>query len=101
MVVLDRALSVGCGGVLTEDVMLALHNDPKKIYSVIAGLGGRAITRASLREVFKGAADGTLKPFSFMDLDEDLVRRQLERERTTRKSGPLPEAVVRDAAMRQ
>ena len=54
-----------------------------------------------MKGVFNGAAAGTLKDFSFMDLDEDLVNRQLERERTTRKSGPLPEAVVRDAAMRQ
>ena len=101
VIVLDRALSVGCGGVLSEDVMLALRATDTKIYSVIAGLGGRAITRDSLKKVFTGAVDGTLEDFSFMDLDEDLVNRQLERERTTRKSGPLPEAVVRDAAMRQ
>ena len=56
--------------------------------------------RAAGQAGYCGAA-GTLKDFSFMDLDEDLVNRQLERERTTRKSGPLPEAVVRDAAMRQ
>ena len=34
-----------------------------------------------------------------MDLDMELVNRQLARERAARKTGPLPEALVRDAVM--
>ena len=51
--------------------------------------------------MLKEAAAHELEALTFMDLDKDLVERQLERERKTRKSGPIPEALVRDAAMRQ
>ena len=101
VVVIERTLAVGSGGVLTRDVMTAQTDPEQKRCTVIAGLGGRAITRASLKNIFTKAAAGELKGLTFMDLDEELVNRQLERERATRKSGPLPEAVVRDAAMRQ
>lgn len=101
VVVIERTLAVGSGGVLTRDVMTAMRDPEQKRFTVIAGLGGRAITRDSLKDIFHRAEQGTLKNLTFMDLDEELVERQLERERTTRKSGPLPEAVVRDAAMRQ
>ncbi len=101
VVVIDRALAVGSGGVLSRDIMVALQKQDVKRYTVIAGLGGRAITRASLKKMLAECEADTLKNFSFMDLDEELVNRQLERERLTRKTGPLPEAVVRDAAMRQ
>jgi hypothetical protein len=37
----------------------------------------------------------------YTDLDEDLVRRQLEREAATRLSGPLPEAIIHDVATRE
>lgn len=101
IVVLERALAVGSGGVLTQDVMTAQKDQSAKRYSVMAGLGGRAITRASLKKVFTQAAQGTLEELTFMDLDEELIERQLERERACRKSGPLPEAMMRDAAMKQ
>ena len=101
VVVIDRALAVGSGGVLSRDIMVALQKQDVKRYTVIAGLGGRAITRNSLKKMLAECEADTLKNFSFMDLDEELVNRQLERERLTRKTGPLPEAVVRDAAMRQ
>ena len=101
IVVLERALAVGSGGVLTQDIMTAQKDLSAKRCSVMAGLGGRAITRASLKKVFTQAAQGTLEELTFMDLDEELIERQLERERASRKSGPLPEAMMRDAAMKQ
>ena len=101
VVIIERALAVGSGGVLTQDIMTAQKDPTLKRFSVMAGLGGRAITRASLKKVFRQAAEGALQELTFMDLDHDLVERQLERERTSRKSGPLPEAMMRDAAMRQ
>lgn len=99
VVVIERALALGSGGVLTQDVVTSVGG--AKLSSVVAGLGGRAITRASLKKVFAQAARGELGELTFMDLDRDLVERQLERERQSRKSGPLPEAMMRDAAMRQ
>ncbi len=101
VVVLERALAVGSGGVLTQDIMTAQKAPSVKRFSVMVGLGGRAITRASLKKVFRQAEEGKLEELTFMDLDEELVERQLERERASRKSGPLPEAMMRDATMRQ
>ena len=101
VIVIERTLAVGSGGVLNRDIMVAQEGVDAEQYCVIAGLGGRAITKASLHKVFNEAIDGALGQLTFMDLDQDLVERQLARERTTRKTGPLPEAVVRDAAMRQ
>ena len=65
-------------------------------HSVIAGLGGRAVTRASLKKVFGDAFEGKLPDDTvFLDLDEELVTRQLERERSLRHIGPVAEALNR------
>jgi pyruvate ferredoxin oxidoreductase alpha subunit len=37
-----------------------------------------------------------LPPLTFMDLDWGIVNRQLERERATRRSGPIAENLLRD-----
>jgi pyruvate ferredoxin oxidoreductase alpha subunit len=65
-------------------------------YTVIAGLGGRAITKASLVRTFAEAIAGTLEPLTFMDLDWRIVNRQLEREAAMRRSGPIAENLLRD-----
>ena len=97
VVVLERTLAVGSGGVLSRDIMVSLKDPNVARYTVIAGLGGRAITKASLKKMLKDAAAHQLEALTFMDLNKELVERQLERERKTRKSGPVPEALIRDA----
>ena len=52
--------------------------------------------RDSLRGVFDRAALGTLDPVTFLDLNWSVVKRHLERERTTRRSGPAAESILRD-----
>ena len=101
VVVLERTLAVGSGGVLSRDIMVSIKDPSVTRYTVIAGLGGRAITKASLKKMLKEAAAHQLETLTFMDLNKELVERQLERERKTRKSGPVPEALIRDAAMHQ
>ncbi|HWI82193.1 pyruvate ferredoxin oxidoreductase [Ramlibacter sp.] len=96
VVVLEKSFSVGLGGVVSTDVRMALAGLPTQCFTVIAGLGGRAITKASLARTFKEAADGTLPPLTFMDLDWRIVNRQLEREAATRRSGPIAENLLRD-----
>ena len=63
---------------------------------MIAGLGGRSITRASLARVFSEAIAGQLEPLTFLDLDRALVERVLAREREQRRSGPIAENILRD-----
>jgi pyruvate ferredoxin oxidoreductase alpha subunit len=73
VVVLDRALAVGVGGVVSIDVAAALAGTGPRQYSVIAGLGGRAITQASLRGMLLRALQDDLPPTTFLDLDHRLL----------------------------
>lgn len=67
------------------------------IFSVIAGLGGRPITKKGLKDVFNKAMNGELEELYFLDLDKEVVEKQLKREKEDRHTGPLAEAVVRDS----
>jgi pyruvate ferredoxin oxidoreductase alpha subunit len=61
-------------------------------------LGGRAITHASLRELFDRALRDELDPqlLTFLDLDKELVQREIERGREKRRSGPHAENILKD-----
>ena len=96
VVVLEKSFSVGLGGVVSTDVRLALSGLQLHGYTVVAGLGGRSITLASLKRTLLEAIDGTLQPLTFLDLDWRIVNRQLERESQVRRSGPIAENLLRD-----
>jgi len=96
VVVLEKSFSVGLGGVVSTDVRLALSGLQLHGYTVVAGLGGRSITLASLKRTLLEAIDGTLQPLTFLDLDWRIVNRQLEREAQVRRSGPIAENLLRD-----
>jgi pyruvate ferredoxin oxidoreductase alpha subunit len=98
VVVLEKSLAVGLGGIVCTNVRTCYDGKPDAVHTVIAGLGGRAITKASLARVFRAALEDRLEPLTFLDLDRALVERELERERETRRSGPIPENLLRDAA---
>ena len=96
VVVLEKALAVGIGGIVSANVRMALSGIALHGYTVIAGLGGRAITKASLRDLFTRAAVDDLEPLTFLDLDRDLVDRELRRTAERRRSGPAAENMLRD-----
>ena len=96
VVVLEKSLAVGIGGILSTDVRMAMSGLQLHGHTVVAGLGGRAITRKSLRGLFSKAINGELGHLTFLDLDWNVVNKQLERERTTRRSGPAAESMLRD-----
>jgi pyruvate ferredoxin oxidoreductase alpha subunit len=81
VVVLEKAFAVGAGGIVGQNVRLALSGLPITIYNVIAGLGGRPITTKSLRGLFADAMAGDLDPtrMTFLDLDHERVERELVR----------------------
>ena len=95
VVVLEKCLAVGLGGIVSDGVRKSLSGINLKGYTVIAGLGGRAITRASLRQLFEDAGADELEQVTFLDLNADIVASELERESTTRRSGPTAEAILR------
>jgi pyruvate ferredoxin oxidoreductase alpha subunit len=96
VVVLEKSLAVGIGGILATDVRMALSGLKLHGYTVVAGLGGRAITRKSLHKLFREAQQDALKPLTFLDLDWKMVENQLVREQEKRRSGPAAEAMLRD-----
>jgi len=96
VVVLEKSFSVGLGGVVSTDVRLALSGLQLHGYTVVAGLGGRAITKASLERTLREAIADKLPSLTFMDLDWRIVNRQLEREAQVRRSGPIAENLLRD-----
>jgi pyruvate ferredoxin oxidoreductase alpha subunit len=96
VVVLEKSLAVGVGGIVGNNVSASYGGPPGRVHTVIAGLGGRSITRKSLQQVFEQALAGTLEPLTFLDLDHALVERVLERERLQRRSGPIAEGILKD-----
>jgi pyruvate ferredoxin oxidoreductase alpha subunit len=92
VVVLERALAPGSDGIVTADVRAAVDKDTD-ISTVIAGLGGRAVTRKSLRGLLQ-ARD--LPPLTFLDLNTGLVEAEVARMSAARRSGPSAENILRD-----
>jgi pyruvate ferredoxin oxidoreductase alpha subunit len=95
VVVVEKAFAVGAGGIVGQYVRLALSGLPVNVYDVVAGLGGRAITTASLRRLFEEAVEDRLGRLHFLDLDWAVVQRELEQMALPR-SGPHAENILRD-----
>jgi pyruvate ferredoxin oxidoreductase alpha subunit len=96
VVVIEKSLAVGMGGIVSNNVSASFAGSPDLVHTVIAGLGGRAITRGSLHRVFDDAVAGRLEGLTFLDLDRAMVDRVLTREREQRRTGPIAEAILRD-----
>jgi pyruvate ferredoxin oxidoreductase alpha subunit len=95
LIVLEKSMAVGIGGIVATDVRMAIDGLAMRVYTVIAGLGGRSITKAGLHRVFGQAMQDALEPVHFLDLDRDMVQRVLEHEREERRTGPIAENILR------
>ena len=80
VIVLEKAFQVGIGGIVIENVRNALRDTDTKDYTVIAGLGGRPITKQSLRDYFEQAHLDQVEELTFLDLDIELAEAELARE---------------------
>jgi pyruvate ferredoxin oxidoreductase alpha subunit len=99
VIVLEKSLAVGLGGIVSTNVRMALSALPIDVYTVVAGLGGRPITMRSLHALFRKAEKDDMSSVTFLDLNRELVDKQLARERTVRRSGPTAEAILRDVGV--
>ncbi len=95
VVCVEKSLAPGLGGVLASNVRMALRGHTTPVYTVIAGLGGRPITRKSLAEVLGRAARDNLDDVTFLDLNWEVVHEQLAHARETRESGPIAENLLK------
>jgi pyruvate ferredoxin oxidoreductase alpha subunit len=99
VVVLEKSLAVGLGGIVSTNVRMALSALPIDVYTVVAGLGGRPITMKSLHALFRKAEKDDLEPVTFLDLNREVVDKQLAREKQMRRSGPVAENLLRDVGV--
>ena len=95
IVCIEKSLAPGMGGIVASNVRMALRGLAQPVYTVIAGLGGRPITRASLKDVFERAERNELDDVTFLDLNWRVVNEQLTLARDIRHSGPIAENVLR------
>jgi pyruvate ferredoxin oxidoreductase alpha subunit len=98
VVVLEKAFSVGAGGIVGQNVRDALAGAAPVVYDVVGGLGGRPITKASLHQLVADVVGERLEParLHFLDLNRELVERELARASAERRSGPHAENILRD-----
>ena len=98
VIVVEKDLSVGKGGIVSSEVKMALRHVPLMVETVIAGLGGRAIPKASLVKVVHDAlSEEGLEEPHFLDLNWEVINNELLRRQEKRRSGPTPENILREA----
>jgi pyruvate ferredoxin oxidoreductase alpha subunit len=98
VVVVEKAFAVGAGGIVGQNVRLALQGLPAEVYDVVAGLGGRPVTVASVRGLLDDVLARRLDPLRlhFLGLDTELVERELMRTQGQDRPGPHAEHMLRD-----
>jgi pyruvate ferredoxin oxidoreductase alpha subunit len=73
IIVVEKSLAVGVGGILSQEIELAMKGCNVEIISVIAGLGGRNITKSTLKEHF---SKKNHEKMTFLDLRNDIIADQ-------------------------
>ena len=98
VIVVERAFAVGMGGIVGQNVRFALGTAPIDVYDVVAGLGGRAVTRPSLRGLVADVLAGSVRPdqLVFLDIDWELVERELDRFPGHPGAGPHAATILQD-----
>ncbi len=72
VIVVEKAFALGRGGILAREIELALEGLDIEIITVVAGLGGRVITKTMLSEVFQQPKGKMM----FLGLREDVIRQE-------------------------
>ncbi len=95
VIVVEKDLAVGIGGIVSADVRMALNGLPIPVHTVIAGLGGRSISAESLKHMVRDARAERLSEPYFLDLNMRVVDKELARRQEQRQAGPLAEQLIR------
>jgi pyruvate ferredoxin oxidoreductase alpha subunit len=95
VIVVEKDLAVGIGGIVSADVRMALNGLPIPVHTVIAGLGGRSISAESLKQMVRDARAERLSEPHFLDLNMRAVTEELTRRQEQRRAGPLAEQLIR------
>jgi pyruvate ferredoxin oxidoreductase alpha subunit len=73
VVVVEKALAVGLGGILSMEIELLAKDLDVPVYSVIAGLGGKSITMSMLEEYFSSKKQENCV---FLGLNEEIIQQE-------------------------
>ena len=93
----EKSLAVGLGGNLASNVRMALRGRSEpRVDTIIAGLGGRPSWPLRSRAFFWTPWRASMADVTFLDLNWDMVRRELARTRQQRRSGPTAENILRE-----
>lgn len=99
VIVIEKDLAVGQGGIVSSDVKIALQGLPTIVDTVIAGLGGRAISKSAVIDTVKAACLEGLEEPHFLDLNWVAINREFTRQAEQRRSGPTPENLLRETGL--
>jgi pyruvate ferredoxin oxidoreductase alpha subunit len=97
--VLEKSLAPSIGGVVSSDIQMALSGAKIRISTAIAGLGGRAITKVSLRGLFEKAERSTLEGLTFLDLNTQMIQQYMEQQNHRRRRAPSAGAETPEPAV--
>lgn len=95
VIVVEKDLAVGMGGIVSADVQMALQGLHIPVHTVIAGLGGRSISKNSLKQMVRDARAERLSEPHFLDLNVKAIHDELARRRDQRRAGPVAEQLIR------
>ncbi|WP_455387860.1 transketolase C-terminal domain-containing protein [Petrachloros mirabilis] len=95
VIVVEKDLAVGMGGIVSADVQMALQGLHIPVHTVIAGLGGRSIPKSSLKQMVHDARAERLSEPHFLDLNMTAINDELARRRDQRRAGPVAEQLIR------
>ncbi|MEQ8823201.1 MAG: transketolase C-terminal domain-containing protein [Filomicrobium sp.] len=95
IVVLEKSFAVGFGGVVANNIMMAMQGSGIHVHTVVAGLGGRPITMPSLTKLFETAHADKLEDLHFLDLRHDVVDAELARQHAQIGAGPIAENILK------
>jgi pyruvate ferredoxin oxidoreductase alpha subunit len=93
IVVIEKYLAPGSGGILSANIRESLRTTSTdyRVDTIIAGLGGRAIPKASVVAALKAPpTDET----TFLDMNWNAIKQELAREGLRRRTGPTAENVM-------
>ena len=101
VVVVEKAFAVGAGGIVGQNVRLAISGLTPVVFDIVAGLGGRPVTRRSLRGLLDDVLGERIEPgpLHFLDLKTDVVERELGRAAGGGLTGPHAESILREIAV--
>ena len=99
VVCLERAFSFGARGIICPEVKRAVEGTDTKVYTAIAGLGGRAILGSTINNIVDYALnDKFTEEVTWVDIDHKVLNNYLQSaEGVTFPEGPIADSALKDS----